>query len=221
MKDRTMPENKLTARLWRGSIFAALVSSIAIFMVMLQMEKNALADYEVGDIYVACREIPKGQVIDGTNRKEFLEIKQMDLDLIPDTAIVKLSEGETLVATGKIDKDSFLTRGMFTTKEEITEGMQEPVIAGFKAEDLYQVAGGTLRSGDKIHIYQVDEEGQTRLIWEDIYVQQVFDNAGARIDCEDTTSAAQRINIYLDKAYVEHFYEQLAKGTLRVVKAVG
>ena len=35
--------------------------------------------------------------------------------------------------------------------------MTQPVVAGFKADDLYQVVGGVLRSGDRINIYQVNE----------------------------------------------------------------
>lgn len=36
--------------------------------------------------------------------------------------------------------------------------MEDPVIAGCKADDLYQIVGGVLRAGDRINIYQVDEQ---------------------------------------------------------------
>ena len=76
-----------------------------------------------------------------------------------------------------------------------------------------------LRAGDRIHIYSVSEENETSLIWDDVYVQGVFDQAGTQIGNEDAVTAAQRINVYMDKADVEVFYSELASGTLRVVKA--
>lgn len=214
-------ESKMTAKIWRGSILLALITSVAVFMIMLQIEKKELADYELGETLVAKQWIPKGQVINENNWMEYFEIRQLDADFIPKMAISDASQIGELITLGNIDEGALLTQAMFTSPNELTNDMEDPVIAGFHAEDIYQVVGGTLRSGDRIHIYQVDEEGQTRLIWADVYVQQVFDNAGVKILCDDTKSVAQRINIYLDKMYVESFYEQLAKGTLRVVKAVG
>ena len=213
-------EGKMSAKIWRGSIVLALITSVIVFLIMLQIEKNELSSFETGSILVAKQQIPKGLVIDEKNRMEYLQERQLDVELMPRTAVRDVTQIEELIALENVDEGTFLTGGMFTSCNEITQEMKEPVIAGFRAEDIYQVAGGILRSGDRIHIYQVDEEGQARLIWENVYVQQVFDNTGSGIACDDTVSAAQRINIYLDKAYVENFYEQLAKGTLRVVKIV-
>lgn len=97
--------------------------------------------------------------------------------------------------------------------------LKEPVIAGFKADDLYQVVGGVLRAGDRIHIYRVSEEKETTLIWDNVYICQVFDQSGVSIESGNSTAAAQRINVYLDREDVEEFYSELALGTLRVVKA--
>ena len=47
---------------------------------------------------------------------------------------------------------------MLESEEQITGEMEEAVIAGFRAEDLYQAVGGVLRAGDRIHIYCIDKE---------------------------------------------------------------
>ena len=97
--------------------------------------------------------------------------------------------------------------------------LTKPVIAGCKAEDLYQLVSGTLRSGDRIHIYTVDEElGQAYLTWDDVMVYQAFDSSGNLIPPQDTTSAAARINVLLEEGNAELFYSELYKGSLRVVK---
>lgn len=51
-----------------------------------------------------------------------------------------------------------------------------------------------------------------------MFVQQVFDQNGNAIDSGDTTTPAQRINVYMDNGKVDDFYRNLAKGSLRVVK---
>ena len=210
-------ENRKRA-FWTGGIAAAFVAAAAIFILMLQIEKSVLADYEKGVIYVAAREIPKGTLLTEANVSTYLERRELDTSCIPDTA---LTDGNALagnIASFSIEKGVLLTEGMFGKLETVTQNMTEPVLAGFKAEDLYQVVGGVLRAGDLVHIYVVTEEGQTHLVWSDVFVEQVFDNSGNVIINEDRVTSAQRINVYLDKADVEEFYTQLAGGSLRLVK---
>ncbi|MCM1185189.1 MAG: hypothetical protein NC251_07120 [Lachnoclostridium sp.] len=212
-----MRKDKKTA-FWMGCIAAAFIASIAVFMVMLQMEKAVLTDYEKGKIYIASKEIPKGQVITAENEGEYLQQIEVDVRCIPDTALSEPSQITKLSASCDIEKGVLLTLGMFRAQDAITAGMEEPVIAGFRAEDVCQVAGGMLRAGDCIHIYYVDEEGKARLKWSAITVQQVFDSSGRSIKNGDTETCAQRVNIYLDKPDVEEFYSEWKAGSLRVVK---
>lgn len=204
--------------LWMGSIIAALIAAISIFVVMLQMEKKVLSEYEKGFIYMAAVEIPKGEFITDKNIDKYLKVVELDVKLIPETALTSSEQLNGLVAATTIEEGVFLTEGMFEQENVITKEMDHPVIAGFKAEDIYQVVGGVLRAGDRIHIYTVSESGIAGLIWKDVFVQQVFDSSGNLIVAGNTTSAAQRINVYFDAKDVERFYTELARGTLRVVK---
>lgn len=206
------------AWIWNGSIAAALVASAAVFIVMLQMEETMLQQYEKASIYVVTEEIPKGQIITAENFEEYMTQKELDKRMMPETALCSIEQITGLVAMYEIEPGTLLTSGMFEELNRITAQMEEPVIAGFKADDLYQVAGGTLRAGDKIHIYSVDESGMAIPVWSNVFVQQVFDNTGVQISNQDTESCAQRINVYMDNADVERFYSELAMGSLRVVK---
>ena len=219
MKKKQEKKDKsfIRRRLWNGSIVAALVAAITVFGVMLQMEKNILTNYERGTVYVAAKEIPKGQILTEKNYETYLEERFLDKSFIPATAVIEKAQIEELLAMETIEEGVLLTTGMFEKIDEITVEMKEPVIAGVKAEDLYQMVGGTLRAGDRIHIYSVTEEG-TELVWENVFVQAVFDQAGTVISNEDTSTAVQRINVYLDKNEVQRFYSELTIGSLRVVK---
>lgn len=206
---------------WKaGGMAAALIAAVAVFAVMLQLEKSVLTKYEKGTVYVAAAEIPRGQLITAENMSLCFREKSLDKSCIPESALCSPEQVTGLTAVFDIEQGVLLTEGMFETLDDVLEEIKEPVVAGFKAEDLYQVAGGVLRAGDRIHIYSVSEEGEAELAWDNIYVQEVFDQTGIRIVNGDTVTAAQRINIYLDKKDVEAFYSELASGTLRVVRVL-
>lgn len=169
-------------------------------------------------------EIPRGEKITGETVDRYVTVAEIDKRMVPETALRDREAVLGRIAVYGIEEGTVLTAGMLREEEEITGQMKEPVIAGFRAEDLYQVVGGVLRAGDRIHIYCVDpgkaenEEGNEKILWENVWVQQVFDQTGAAISGKDNATPAQRINIYLDKTEVDGFYSALAQGSLRAVK---
>jgi len=218
MKRKKRAEKKTDiSRIKTGGILASLIAAAAVFVVMVQWEKKELSQYEKGIIYAAQTEIPKGQLITEENYMRYFREQELDKTCIPPTALSSPVQVQGLIAGTDIEEGVLLTEGMFLKRDEILASMSEPVIAGFKAEDLYQVVGGVLRAGDRVNVYSVKEEGAS-LVWQDVFVQQVFDASGLSVANGDETTAAQRINVYLEKGDVERFYGELAQGSLRVVK---
>nr|MCR5756096.1 hypothetical protein [Acetatifactor sp.] len=156
--------------IWLGSAFAALLAAIAVFAAMVGAEKKVLTGYEKGQIYLAVCTIPKGQCITPDNYEQYMRIAEMDKSCIPKTAITSLEQITEMVPVQDIDEGVLLTTGMFQTVDEILADMRDPVIIGFRAEDLFQVAGGVLRSGDRIHIYCFSEEYGNEMCWKDVFV---------------------------------------------------
>lgn len=219
-REKGKEDRRLSVKKFKmGGIIAALAASFAIFAAMVQIEKNVLTQYERDTIYIAAREIPKGQLITEDNYKLYFMEQQLDKSCIPATALRSPEQVAELAAVYTIEQGVLLTQGMFRRMDEILAQMERPVVAGFKAEDIYQVAGGVLRAGDRVNIYAVREEG-TSLVWQRVYIQQVFDASGNTIPSGDTVTAAQRVNVFLDEIDVEDFYTQLAGGSLRVVKLI-
>ena len=219
MRKKTETGTGKAVKLWTGAIFAAFLATAAIYVALLQAEKSTLAEYEKAEVCFAAKDVPKGQLITEENAEEYFVMRSVDTKLVPEAALRSMGDVNGLVASGNVDQGAMLTAGMFQTINEITTDMKEPVIAGFRAEDLSQLVGGVLRAGDRIHVYASGEDGETVLIWENVYVQQVFDAGGNLIENSDRDAAAQRINVFLDKENVEAFYDRLDQGTLRVGKA--
>lgn len=202
-----------------GVILAAFVAAIVTFAVLLHVEKNALSAYEKADCWILAEDVERGTEITPDNLSVLFCQAQVDVRHIPKEA---LTSPETLVgsrAAIAIPQGSMATYPMFTQSGSFIAALEKPIIAGCKAEDLYQLVSGTLRSGDRIHIYTVDEElGNTYLIWDNVMVYQTFDSSGNMIAPQDTMSAAARINVLLEEGSAELFYSELYKGSLRVVK---
>ena len=220
MKQRKMSQ-KLKNRIWNGSMIAAFLAAIVVFVFMLQTEKKELSEYEKTQVCVAAAEIPRGEKITEENTKQYIAVTEIDKKIVPSSALQSMEEALERVTVYGVEGGTVLTTGMLQEEIEITGRMEEPVIAGFRAEDLYQVAGGVLRAGDKIHIYCVDsneETGDGQILWENVHIQQVFDQSGTVILGNDTATPAQRINVYLDKKDIAGFYTALAQGSLRAVK---
>ena len=211
-------EKKLSlSNLKTGASLAALVAAVATFVILMQVEKSVLTQYEKGIVYTASKAIAKGQMITEENYMQYMTQREMDKNMIPDTALTEPAQVRGMAAAYDVEEGVLLTGGMVEELDEILAGMEEPVIAGVKAEDIYQVAGGMLRAGDRIHIYTV-RDGKAVLAWEEVYVQQVFDASGKGISNTDSSTVAQRMNVYLDKRDIEAFYTELAGGSLRAVK---
>ena len=232
-----MKKDKKERSILPGVIIVSLLVAVIVYAVMLNAEKTALSDYEKGTVYVTTKPVPKGTMITA----DYITQKEVDKSLIPSGAVSNPENLTELISVYAVDQGSIITTGMFTAVNDITKDMTQPVVAGFKADDLYQVVGGVLRSGDRINIYQVNEnanKGDTSqslantdaegnwtetystasLVWGNVFVQEVFDSAGTVISTADTTTPAQRINIYMDNDNVAVFYAALAQGSLRVVK---
>lgn len=206
-----------------GVMLIALFAAVIVFVVMLNAEKNALTAYEKGFVLMAKTDIPKGELIREDNLEKYFVKKEIDKTLIPGKAVIESRQLPGLIVDDDIDSGAMITESMFSKVSDMAKGINKPVVAGLKADDLYQAVGGVLRAGDRINIYTITlgtagEDPEVVLAWKDVYVQQVFDSAGNIISGDDKTTAAQRLNIFLEEDSTEQFYKQLSLGTLRVVK---
>lgn len=202
-----------------GVILVAFIASCATFFILLNIEKNALKVYEKMSVWVAKSELAKGLEINERSISECFEQVEIEKSKVPAKMI---SSPEELIGKRTelmISQGSVLTEAMFSNEEEYREGIYNPVIAGCKGDDLFQLVSGILRKGDLVHIYMVNDElGETYMLWENIMVYQAFDVSGNVIASEDTLTPAARVNLLLEEGYAEQFYNELNKGSLRLVK---
>ena len=214
-----MNSKKEKKRILPGVIIVAFVAALATFFILLQAEKNMLSEYEKEAVWCSSQQLPKGLEITQQNWQQYFVQTEIEKSKVPEK---KVTDPQLLIgklAGLEIPRGTVLTDTMFEGDEKYIASMQSPVIAGCKADDLFQFVSGVLRKGDLVHIYAVNEDlGATYLLWENVLVYQVFDTAGNLIPSEDITTPAARVNLLLEKGNAELFYNELQNGSLRVVK---
>jgi hypothetical protein len=206
-------------RIVPGIIAIAFVASAITFLLLLNIEKNILSNYEKVPVWIATANIQKSVEINQSNVEEYFEIIEIDKNIIPEYAVEDVHSLVGVQTGIMIPQGTVISEAMFVDKDDYLSGLSNPVVVGCKAEDLYQVGNGILRQGDMVNIYTYNSEfEETYLLWENVLVYQTFDNAGNIIFAEDESVAAMRINLIIEKENTEQFYTELSKGSLRVVK---
>ena len=127
---------------------------------MLQTEKKVLTEYEKEQVCVVTAAIPRGEKITAENAEQYITVMEIDKRTVPETALKSTEAAIGRIAAYDAEQGMVLTAGMLRELSEITEQMQEPVIAGFRAEDLYQVVGGVLRAGRLTPCSKLLQNGQ-------------------------------------------------------------
>lgn len=218
MKEGYMMKKRLPGQKKRGyGIYAAaLIMAAGVFSVMTYLQREALSAYEKRPVYIAAEVIPRGTVIDEGNIDDYLVLREVDAGCVPETALGAGSEIEGLSPVFDIDPGTLISPGMFSDRGDVLRGMDHPVLAGFKTDDLSRAVSGVLRAGDRIDIYSCDPETEEgMLLCDDIYIERGYDSSG---NVTYDTGASVMFNIYLESSQVRDFYEGLKSGSLYVVK---
>jgi len=204
-----------------GIMFLSLIGAISVYVVMLNMERKMLEGYEKKECIICKEAVLQGKMIRNEDEYYFEKV-EIDQRMVPEGALTDIDGIIGSQSVIPIAKGQVITKEMFQTVPASMAELKEPVIAGVSAEDLYQVVNGTVRSGDLVNLYTVDEEsGEVSLFWEGVWVKETFDSNGTHILPEDQETSASRMNLVLEKAIVDRFYELLDKGSLRMVKEWG
>lgn len=199
-----------------GLAVTAFIAALIIFALLLYTEKKVIASEEKISVCVATSEIPDGTEINILNYKEYFSMHDIYISAVPDGALTSIEALYDKTAEYSITEGTVITDGMFRMSNIGSRGMNNPVLVGFKVEDIYQAVGGILRSGDYVHIYVVDEDGEAVLRWRNVCIEYAFDNSG-NILARTDEGKAMRFDAFFEMRDVKEFYEYLDSGKIRIV----
>lgn len=221
-KKQKDPDKKRPVLPW--IVLGCLVAALAVYGAAIHIQTQILSAYDKGTVYTASASMAAGDVIGAEEAAGKVAPIEIAAGAVPADAVTDPAQLADSAARYDIEPGTILCLSMFETVDDMVAGMKEPVIAGFRSEDIYQVVGGVLRAGDTISIYTIDNVAEIgtaeyvgTLRWDNVRVQEVFDSSGIAISSTDGTTPASRVNVYMEKGEVEEFYAKLAQGSLRVV----
>lgn len=221
-KKQKDPDKKRPVLPW--IVLGCLVAALAVYGAAIHIQTQILSAYDKGTVYTASASMAAGDVMGADEAAGKVAPIEIAAGAVPADAVTDPAQLADSAARYDIEPGTILCLSMFETVDDMVAGMKEPVIAGFRSEDIYQVVGGVLRAGDTISIYTIDNVAEIgtaeyvgTLRWDNVRVQEVFDSSGIAISSTDGTTPASRVNVYMEKGEVEEFYAKLAQGSLRVV----
>lgn len=201
-----------------GLAVTAFIAASIVFALLLYTEKRALATEEKVSVCVAVSEVSVGMDINEVTVKQYFEMREVYASAVPENAVKRTDELIDKATVFSITEGTIVTESMFRESYIGSKWMKEPVLLGFKVDDVYQVACGILRTGDRVHIYIIDDTGVAKLRWENVYIEEAFNNTGEYLGQKDE-GRATRFNVFFEKADVEEFYTSLDSGRIRIVKS--
>ena len=97
-------KKRSAARIKAGVSITALAAAVAMFVILLQVEKSVLEQYEKGVVYVAGAPIPKGQMITQENFALYFTEQELDVRCIPLTALKRPEQVQGLAAVFDVEE---------------------------------------------------------------------------------------------------------------------
>lgn len=190
-----------------GIMIVALLAAVCTYILLIGMEKRALSDYEKEKVWVVSKEIASNTTLTKETVEGMFKQIEMDRNQIPRSVVTDLTSLYGMRTLLVLHPGMIVYESMFTGDEDLLGTMKNPVVVGWKAEDLSLAANGVLRAGDRVNIYAYEKESmESQCLWTEVMVYQVFDSVGNLIASEDKVGIATRVNLLMEKGDVEEFY---------------
>lgn len=204
-------------RIW--PVLVCLFLAVALFLLLLNVEKRQLENFQKGYVVVAIEDVADDTEITPENVTQYLALEERTMRDIPEAAYTDIQAVTGLYAEGGIDKGSMVTKNMFGKLGGLSDN---EVLLSVDMESLDQSVAGTLRAGDLIDLFAVDKEADQEVsvaeVLSGVVIERSYTGSGISIQKEDTTSIAQYVTIPIHKDAVEAFYEALENKKIQIVK---
>lgn len=195
-------------------LFAGIVVS-AIYLVMEQKT----AQEELKTTVVCMKEnVAKNTFVKPDEIDKYFTVTKVDLTAVPETAYNSLSEfskdgfyiEDTMVKSQMVLKDNIA--GKDEVMDKYKDGYE---VTSFNTQDFADGVNGALRKGDIVDVYALDPATEElALMASDVYVSDVYDNAGKKIS--EPEEIATSFTVYVTEDEVEKINMAVCYGGIQM-----
>lgn len=201
------------------SIIVILIIAVAVFAVLLTIEKHEVEKYERISFLVAVNDVPAGTKLTDKNVREYFETRKCDVSLKNQYAVKNYEDLDGTYVKNTIYANTIIYEYQFSNADFTNENVTDRVKVSFTA-NLADALIGTLRMGDIVTLYVVNSQTAEirELLNYPVIIEEAFDTSGVLIKAGDETTLATNYTITIDKSDEAAFYEKLSTGNVKIVK---
>jgi hypothetical protein len=215
-------------------ITVSAIVALILFIGLLVIQSSILNQEEKLQVYQVVKDIGSGTKITEDNIDTYLDLKEVQLSLIPDDYITnpEMIIGKFVNRDYKA-KDIITSDGLTDTEALYLKNIENPVEVSFSASDISTAVAGTIREGDYINIYGMRKQDSTTssswystsalttvdeyYTFRHLYVFRAFTSSGSRITGTETNGDESLVfSVVINEKDVELFNEMITNCSIRV-----
>lgn len=200
-------------------LLGSFLVAVALFGVLVGVEKNLLSDYEKVSVVLCKIDVPKGTKITKENVSQYFYDYEVDIALVNDTCIKDKNEVIDTVVEKSLSAHEILRKDDCTKEAEIYNKFSNPVEASITATNPGDIVSGTIRRGDYVDIAVVNKDTlEYDLMLKKVYVVDAFTSTGEKVSENAEGTAATMLTVVEEKDNLAKFYSARETGNVIVTK---
>lgn len=200
-------------------LFGSLLVALALFGVLIGVEKNIMSSYEKEAVVLCKAEVPKGTKITKENAGQYFYLYEVDTALVKEDCIRTEDSLYGTVATRTISPQEIVREGFCIEAASIYAGYKNPIECSVTADNPGDIVSGTIRRGDRVDIAVVNKDTLAyELIMKNVYVLDAFTTTGEKLGDANEGTAATMLTIVEDKDNYAKFCSAREIGNVVVTK---
>ena len=200
-------------------LLGSFLVAVALFGVLVGVEKNLLSDYEKASVVLCKTDVPKGTKITKENVSQYFYDYEVDIALVNDTCIKDKNEVINTVVEKSLSAHEILRKDDCTKEAEIYNRFSNPVEASITATNPGDIVSGTIRRGDYVDIAVVNKDTlEYDLMLKKVYVVDAFTSTGEKVSENAEGTAATMLTVVEEKDNLAKFYSARETGNVIVTK---
>ena len=200
-------------------LLGSFLVAVALFGVLVGVEKNLLSDYEKVSVVLCKIDVPKGTKITKENVSQYFYDYEVDIALVNDTCIKDKNEVIDTVVEKSLSAHEILRKDDCTNEAEIYNKFSNPEEASITATNPGDIVSGTIRRGDYVDIAVVNKDTlEYDLMLKKVYVLDAFTSTGEKVSGNAEGTAATMLTVVEEKDNLAKFYSARETGNVIVTK---
>ena len=219
----------------------AAVIGILLVIALFALEDAILNKEDTVSVYQLTQDVSEGTKITEDNVDSLVHLKDIQVSLVPDGYITDKAEMIDKFTTHDYKAKEIITESGLEDKLNVyLDSIEDPVEISFSLSDLGSVVSGTLREGDYINMYGLQQtevvqstpDGQVAYYanttselrvnksytFEHLMITKVFNSSGTEISTEDEVGASTMFIITISEQDAQKFNEMIANCDVRLAK---